>query len=365
MRCVLPFGDRPRRGVGFSQIIGTRGKQALINPPVDLKSSRRRARGAGNRRRWNEAAFAYLLLAPSAIILGAFGFWPLLRAFLLSFQEWKLVPAGFVGLQNYQQALTAEPEFWQSLWVTVYYVLGTVPPTIVLGYFLAELLHARIRGLAFYRTLFFMPYIVSPVAAAAVWKWILNPNFGIAQAVAGRFGCEARFLQESTGIFTLLGQALRVPVPEWAAGPSLALVCIIGVSVWHSLGFAVVVLLAGLSAVPTDITEAARLDGARGWSLMRSVKLPLLSPTLFFLLIVFTIRAFQTFTQIYVLSTDNRGGPEGTTRNITLYIVQSFYDNAPRLGPGYGAAVAVLLFLVILALTLLQFRVLGKKVHYG
>lgn len=315
-------------------------------------------------RRWREAALAYLLLLPSAAILGSFGFLPLLNAVAISLRDWRLAPGGFVGLENYRQALHA-PELWQSFLVTLYYVLGTVPPTIVLGYLLAELLHSRIRGLPFYRALFFTPYIVSPVAAAAVWKWILNPNFGVATALAQRFGWEPRWLLESKGVVALLAQPLGVELPAWAAGPSLALACIITVSVWHGLGFAVVVLLAGLAAVPTEITEAARLDGARGWHLLRNVKIPLLSPTLFFLMVVFTIRAFQTFTQIYVMSVDNAGGPDGTTRNITLYIVQSFNDNAPRLGPGYGSAVAILLFVVVLALTLLQFRVVGRKVHYG
>ena len=103
----------------------------------------------------------------------------------------------------------------------------------------------------------------APVAAAAVWKWILNPNFGLATAIARRFGWEARWLQEGTGIFDLLGQVLHLPVPAWAAGPSLALVCIIVVSIWSTLGFAVVVLLAGLTAIPPEVTEAARLDGAQ------------------------------------------------------------------------------------------------------
>lgn len=322
----------------------------------------------GALRRRQEAALAYLLLAPSALILAAFGFAPLIQAALLSFREWRLQPGGFVGLENYRQALLLQPEaaaFWKSLGVTVYYVLGTVPPTLVLGYLLAELLHSRIRGLAVYRTFYFLPYIVSPVAAAAVWRWMLNPNFGVANGVLARFGVQPRWLDEEAGIFQLLGQALHLPVAPWAGGPSLALVCIMAFSVWQSLGFAVVVLLAGLAALPAEVTEAARLDGARGWSLMRHVKLPLLSPTLFFLTVVFTIRAFQTFTQVYVLSTDNRGGPGDTTRNITLYVVQSFYDNAPRLGPGYGSAVAMLLFLIILVLTLVQFRVLGKRVYYG
>lgn len=316
------------------------------------------------KRRWREAGLAYLFLLPSALIIGAFGLWPLIQALILSLHEFRTTPGPFVGLRNYDQALH-DPDFWHAFGVTLYYVLGTVPTTLVLGYFLAELLHAKIKGLPFYRTLFFMPYIVSPVAAAAVWKWILNPNFGIATALANRVGWEPRWLREEEGVITLLGQWLHFTPPEWAAGPSLALVCIIVVTVWQSLGFAVVVLLAGLAAVPADITDAARIDGARGWRLMRSVKLPLLSPTLFFLLIVFTIRAFQVFTQIYVLSVDNMGGPSGATRNITLYIVQTFDTYKASLGPGYGAALAMLLFLVILALTLIQFRVLGRRVHYG
>jgi multiple sugar transport system permease protein len=230
----------------------------------------------------------------------------------------------------------------------------------VLGYLLADLLSARLRGMPFYRTLVFLPYVVSPVAAAAVWKWILNPNFGVVNAATAPFGVRPQWLQEETGVL----QLLHLPVPDWAAGPSLALVCIMAVSVWHGLGFAVVVLLAGLSALSQDVLDAARIDGARGWTLLRHVKLPLLSPTLFFLFVVFTIRAFQTFTQIYVMSVDFRGGPNGSTRNLPLYIVQSFNENAARLGAGYGSAVAVLLFLMLLTLTLVQFRVLGRKVFY-
>jgi multiple sugar transport system permease protein len=345
-------------------------------PPVTEASLRGFSQTRSPRRgAWKEAGLAYLLLAPSALILGAFGFVPLLNALMLSFREWRSVPGGFVGFSNYEKALTADPAFWQSMGVTVQYVLGTVPATIVLGYLLAELLHSRIRGLPFYRTLFFLPYIVSPVAAAAVWRWILDPNVGLANAVAARLGVghllvgplsgEPQWLRESTGIFQLLGNAAHVEMPAWAAGPSLALVCIILVSIWHSVGFAVVVLLAGLAAIPGEVTEAAQIDGARGWSLMRRVKLPLLSPTLFFLLVVFTIRAFQTFTQIYVLSVDNRGGPAGTTRNVTLYIVECFRTLEARLGPGYGSTIAMLLFVVVLTLTLVQFRVLGRKVHYG
>jgi multiple sugar transport system permease protein len=305
-----------------------------------------------------------LLLLPSAVIIGIFGFWPLIDALHLSLHQWRGGPGPFVGGANYQLALAGEPGFWKAVQVTIWYVIGTVPPTIAIGYLVAELLQARIRGLGFYRTLFFLPYVVSPVAAAAVWRWILNPNFGVANALLAPLGQRSRWLYEEEGVVRLAAQALHLGVPDWAAGPSLALACIAGVSVWHSLGFAVVVLTAGLAGIPLEVVEAARLDGARGWSLLRGIKLPLLSPTLFFLTIVFTIRAFQVYGDILILSSDFRGGPNDSTRNITLYIVQSFNENTARLGPGYGAAVSMLLFAAILVLTLLQFRLLGRRVHY-
>lgn len=322
-----------------------------------IKSPKRR------RRLDHEALLGFLFLLPSAIILGCFGFFPLLYAFYVSLHKWTLIQGPYVGLQNYVQALTEEPGFWLALKVTLWYVAGTVPATIALGFLLADRLHGRLRGVAFYRILFFTPYIVSPVAAAAVWRWIYHPQYGAANAVLEALHLPSqRWLLEPQGVFAIAAGLAGIELPAWVAGPSLALLCIIVVTIWHSLGFAVVVLLAGLAAIPDEITEAAQLDGAAGWALLRYVKLPLLSPTLFFLLIVFTIRSFQTFNQIYVLTP--QGGPGGTTRNITMYIFSSFYENTARLGYGYGAAVAFLLFVMILALTLLQFKLVGARVHY-
>lgn len=315
-------------------------------------------------RRWREAWLAYALLAPSAVLLAAFGFYPLLASFALSLRARGPAAGEYIGLANYVAVLRADPDFWRALGVTLWFVLGTVPATLVLGYLVAELLSQPIRGRAFYRALFFMPYIVSPVAAAAIWRWIFDTDYGLANAALLEVGLKPlTWLNESTGVVELIGRGVGAPVPPWAAGPSLALACIIVVSVWHMLGFAVVVLLAGLTLVPAEVTEAARLDGARGWSLLRQVRLPLLSPTLFFLLVVFTIRAFQTFSQIYVLSPDRRGGPEGTTRNVTLYIYLAFREYG-SLGPAYGSTVAFLLFAIILTLTVIQFRALERRVHY-
>ncbi len=305
------------------------------------------------------------MLAPSALVLFAFGIFPLLFAFGVSLWEWRHGPDAFLGFGNYARALAADSEFWPALRVTVYYVLGTVPPTIIIGYLFAEMLHQRLAGLAVYRALFFTPYIVSPVAAAIVWRWIYDPQFGLANWLFTSAGLQQqRWLMDPRGVFQIALASAGVSVPESLAGPSVALCSIMLVAIWHSVGFAVVVLLAGLANVPSEITEAARMDGARGWTLFRHVKLPLLSPTFFFLLIVFTIRSFQTFTQIFVLSPDQRGGPLGTTQNVTLYIYSAFYLSRGTLGPGYGSAVAFLLFSIILLLTLLQFRVLGRRVHY-
>ena len=333
------------------------------------KSPERRAgRGAGGaaRRRidWRQARLAYLLLAPSAILLGAFGLFPLGYAFLLSLRERGSVPGDFVGFANYGAVLGHDPEFWRSLGVTLFYVLGTVPATLVVGYALADLLYRRLRGQAFYRALFFVPYIASPVAAAAIWRWMYDRDHGLFNAVLARASRgPVGWLDDPTGVVELVGRGLGWHVPSWSGGPSLALVSIMVVGIWLLAGFAVMVLLAGLSAVPAEVMEAATLDGARGWRLFRNIKLPLLSPTLFFLVVIFTIRAFQTFTLVYVLSNNNRGGPDGTTETVTLYIYLAFREYASR-GPAYGSAMAILLFVAILGLTLLQFRVLGRRVYY-
>lgn len=322
------------------------------------------------RRRKIEAWVAIACLLPSALIIGAFHLWPLCYAFYVSLHEWRITPGPFVGAANYRDALLGQAafgrvSFWQSVGVTCWYVLGTVPPTLLIAYLVAEMLNREIRGRGFYRVLFFTPYVVSPVAAAAVWKWVFfstSPRINDWLAARGFEVWKQVWLLQPRGVFALVAEALGHELPKWAAGPSLALCCIMVVTVWTSLGFAVVVLLSGLSQVPTDVLEAARLDGATGWRLRRYVIWPLLSPTLFFLLVVFTIRAFQAFSQIYVLTP--KTGSMGTTSTVTYYIFEEGFGMAGR-GIGYASAVAFLLFAIILMLTFLQFRLVGRHVHYG
>jgi ABC-type sugar transport system permease subunit len=309
------------------------------------------------------ALTAAICLLPSAAILLAFHIGPLGYAFFVSLHEWTLRAGPYVGAGNYR-ALLADPGFRQSVGVTAWYVLGTVPLTLLLGYLVAELLQREVRGRGLYRVLFFTPYVVSPVAAAAVWKWVFasgTPTINHWLAARGLDVPDQIWLLQPRGVFELAAGAVGHHLPSWAAGPSLALCCIMLVTVWTSLGFAVVVLLAGLSQVPAELIEAAQLDGAVGWRLRRHIVWPLLSPTLFFLLVVFTIRAFQAFNQIYVMTPR---GLLGRTTTVTFYIYQTAFEAGGK-GTGYGSAVAFVLFGIILALTLAQFRLLGRRVHYG
>ena len=314
----------------------------------------------GSRRK--QALIAVVCLLPSALVLGTFHLGPLLRAVGVSLHTGAIGHNEWVGLANYRELLS-DRAFWGSLVNTLWFVLGTVPATLLVGYLLAELLNRDIRGRGLYRLLFFTPYVVSPVAASAVWKWMFEASAAVnAKLVAWGFTVpEQNWLLQPRGIFALLGEAVGHELPAWAGGPSLALCCVMVVSVWTMLGFAVVVLLAGLSQVPTDVLEAARLDGATGWQLRRRVIMPLLSPTLFFLLIVFVIKAFQAFNTIYVMTP---GGLSGRTGTVTFYIYESAFMMGGK-GAGFGSAVALVLFVLIVSLTLLQFRVLGKRVHYG
>lgn len=299
---------------------------------------------------------ALVLLLPAVAILGLFGIAPLFAAAWMSLYGGKYGAGAFIGLGNYAEAL-GNPDFWNSALVTLYYVAGTIPATIFLSFCIAYALHRIVRGRGFFRTLYFLPYITSTVAAAMVWRALLNPQFGFANSLLRLAGLPAQqWLLEPRSILHLLSGGL---VPE-TAGPSLALCCIMAFDIWHASGFMVVILLAGLSAIPRELEEAAQIDGAGAFRRIRHVVLPLLSPTLFFLLIVGTIKAFQAFNSFYAL-TQGGGNVAGTTQNLVLHLYANFYEYGYW---GYGAAVATLLTAMIVLLTLVQWRYIGRRVHY-
>ncbi|MGQ9524550.1 MAG: carbohydrate ABC transporter permease [Armatimonadota bacterium] len=340
--------------------------RAVILDPNRVKTTRDSVhqpwRGKARRFRVRDTLTATAMLLPATVLILVFHFIPLFYALYISLHKWSLIPERFVGAANYV-ALLRDQEFHRALSVTLWYVIGTVPVAIGISLVIALMLFRPLWGRGLYRTLYFLPYVTSVVAAAVVWSWIYNPRYGILNYVLIKLGLSSaesppQWLLEPRGVFQLALQHTGIHLPTWAQGPSLALVAGTIMGIWNAIGFNVIVFLAGLGAIPRELQEAARIDGADEWKVFRHVTLPLLSPTTFFLLIVSTIRAFQAFNQIYVMT---RGGPMGTTRTITMYIFSRFYESHEV---GYGAAVAVALFLIILAFTMLQFRVAAGRVTY-
>jgi multiple sugar transport system permease protein len=326
---------------------------------------------AGVRRRgprlraWRDGLTAVLFLAPALVILGLFHIYPLFFAFWLSLRRWRLVDRGFIGLENYREAIT-NGDVWRALVNTVWFALGTVPVEMALGLVIAYLLFQKIRFLAVFRTLYFLPYVTSTVAAAAVWAWMFDPSRGILNSLLGKVGLGPyRWLQEPRGLFELLTGYLGIPWPGWLDGPSLALVAIMLMTIWHYLGFHIVIFLVGLGSVPRELYEAARVDGANERQLFFRITLPLITPTIFFLAVIATIGSFQSFNQIYQMSKlanvgQKPGGPLQSTETLVINILNEF--QRPSLG--YGSAVAIILFVIILALTLIQFRLSDRWVRY-
>ena len=310
---------------------------------------------------WRETATGYLYLLPAAIVLLAFHFLPVFYAFYISLFNWRIRQGAFVGLQNYQNTL-ANTEFWDSLKVTFYYAIGIIPATLVLSFVIAYALFKAIRGRGLFRLIYFLPYVTPTVAAALVFRWIFHSQQGILNWLLDTVGLPVQsWLLEPRSVFELLAGGAGASLPSWAVGPSLALVTIMIFTVWQSLGFSVVIMLAGMSNIPTEVYDAAKVDGAGEWTLLRRITLPLLSPTLFFLSIVSVIGAFQSFNSIYTMTDPNHGGPLGTTRNATMYIFLNFFEFQKL---GYASAVAFVLFFIVLLLTVVQMRVLGPRVHY-
>lgn len=253
----------------------------------------------------------------------------------------------------------ADDDVFQGFSVTVMYSIFSVPFQLGLGLILAVLLFQKIRAKSFFRVVFFLPYITPFVATSVVFALLFSQNQNsLVNQFIGIFGIESQsWLQEPQGIFELM---FGTGVPDWLAGPGLALVVIIIYNIWIYAGFSSVIFLAGLGNIPEDVYEAARIDGANGWHQFRYITIPLLSPTTFFLMLIATIGTFQAFTQIFLM---RRPGAFDAVDTINLYIYNEINRSSPNYA--YGSAMAFVLFAVILALTLIQNRVAGRRVFYG
>ncbi len=275
---------------------------------------------------------AYVFVLPTLALFILFRIFPLFYAFFLSLFRWKLLnPSGkFVAIDNYVKLFT-DPNFWNSMRITMYFALLTVPILITLGLAVALLFNTnRVKFSSFFKAIWFAPVVTMSVAAAIVWEWLYQPQFGIINY-----------------IFSLVG----LPKQAWLLDKDLALLSIAIMNIWQQVGFSVVILLAGLQSIPKIYYEAGIIDGATKFHCLRYITLPLLKPTTLFVLIMVTIRALRIFDQVYVMT---GGGPLDSTKVAVLYIYEVGFTFQRA---GYASAMAMILFGIILIITLLQFRV--------
>jgi len=306
---------------------------------------------------FREAILAYGLLSPALLLFLVFTVFPLVFGMYISLWNWRIVPRDFIGLDNYTKALQPGSEMWDALGTTIAYAILSVPIQLFIALVLAYLLFQKIRGKTFFRMALFLPYVTSTVASAAVWARLYSPDIGLINQSLSIFGLKPlQWLLEDKGLLTLIATAVGVKLPAGVTGPSLALVSVIIYTTWVFVGYDMTIFLAGLGNIPGELYEAAKIDGAGGWSLFRYLTLPLLSPTTFFLSLITIIGTFKAFNHLWVMTQ----GDNGTTTASILIYKQLYQDQRA----GYAAALAFLLFTVILVVTILQNRVAGQQVNY-
>jgi multiple sugar transport system permease protein len=290
------------------------------------------------RREWT----AYLFQVPGFVLFAVFTVYAVSEAFILSFHRWNILePAKpYVGLQNYREVLH-DTAFWDSIGHSIYFTIGSLIPTLAIGLFLAILLNGKIRALGLFRTAYYLPAITPLVISSLIWKWVYNGDYGLANYYLQKF------------------HLIDHPV-EWLSSVHLAMPAVIVMQVWIGVGFAMVVYLAGLQAIPAELYEAAQVDGAGPWTRFRRITLPLLAPTTIFLLVIQVILLMNAFDQIFVMTNGGPPGPGGATTTVTYYI----FTNAFRyFRMGYATALSWTLFVLLFAVSFLQFRYYVRRVE--
>jgi len=294
------------------------------------------------RRRWTprkrEALEGYLFILPWFIGFLVFTAGPLLSSFYLSFTEWGFVDTPvWVGFDNYRQ-IPDDPIFEIALRNTVTFTVATVPLIMVVSLCLALLMSRDLHGMHVFRTIFYIPAVIGGVAMALIWSWVFNPDYGILNYILDQLG---------------LG------TPNWLGSQEWAMRAVILLSVWN-VGFPMIVFIAGLENIPKDLYEAATLDGAGRWQKLRSITLPLLSPTIFFVLVTSIISSFQIFDVVYVIS----GGDGGPLRSTLVYLLYYYQTAFSYFDVGYASALIWVFFVALLALTLIVFTTQRLWVYY-
>ena len=295
---------------------------------------KRRKRGSLAR---SEALLFYACISPWLLGFLLYVLWPMVASLVISLFRWDLLSeARFVSFRNYQKLLTRDPLVLQSLKVTAIYTLAYVPIEMVGGLALALVMNQKLRFLGVFRTIYYLPSVLPGVAFVVLWMFILHPDAGLLNTVLAYAGIEG---------------------PRWLAHPDWALPGLLMMSLW-GLGRSMVIYLASLQGIPTHLYEAAQIDGAGPWASFWSITLPMLTPTLFFNLVLSVISTFQTFTSAYVAT---NGGPLDSTLFYVLYIFRQAFTFRSM---GYASALAWVLFVIILALTLLIVRSSREWVYY-
>jgi len=278
-------------------------------------------------------------LLPSLFGLIFFSIIPMISSSLISLTDWDVISGTpkFLGFNNYINILQGE-EFWRTLKNTLYFIVLYIPLMLLVSLFVANLLNSKYKGIAMYRVIYYIPVITSWVAGALIWKWVLSPQYGVVNAILSYIGING---------------------PGWLYDEIWAMPGIVLASIWKDVGFFGLIFLAGLQGIDPTYYEAAEIDGANGWQKFRKITLPLLSPTIFFVIIVSIINSFQLFPQVMIMT---MGGPHGATQ----VMVERIYRYAFKYYKmGYASAFSWLLFLIIFIVTAFQLKIQKSWVHYG
>lgn len=283
-----------------------------------------------------ERRWGIILAMPAILGFLIFTIGPMLASAFFSLTDWTIGSSpSFIGADNYR-TLAGDELFWKSLSVTTYYTLATVPIGLVVGFAIAMLLNQEVRGLAIWRTIYYVPTLVPAIANALLWIWIFNPDFGLLNSL----------LRQGGG-----------PTSQWIYSETMAVPSLVLMSTW-GFGNAMVIFLAGLQGVPRHLYEAVSIDGGGAWQRFRHVTLPMMTPTIFYNLVTGVIGTFQVFNQAYVM-TD--GGPNNATLFYIFYLYRTAFTESQM---GYASALAWVLFMIIMVVTFFLFRNARRWVYY-
>lgn len=295
-----------------------------------------RSRGLSRQRR-QEALWGIACVAPALLGFLIWQLGPIIASLLIAFTDWNIAGTPeWIGLQNFERMFTQDPLFWQSLRVTAVYTLGSVPLSIVFAFFLAILLNQKVRGLAIFRTIFYLPSIVPVIAASVLWLWLFNPDFGLLNAAA---------------------DLLHLPRSQWIYGEGSVIPSLILMSLW-AVGPMMIIFLAGLQGVPRQLYEAVDVDGGNALHKLWHITIPMVTPTILFNLVLSIIGTMQTFTQAYVMT---QGGPNNGSLFFVLYLYRKAFQESDM---GYASALAWVLFILIAILSFLVLRTSSRWVYY-